>query len=106
MEEGWIGDGDDDGDDLPSPEAKSGSRLALPKKNRGWRRLRDGNWKSDLSSGVFPSREYIGVEVGHERRWEPPRRPPGAARGGVVPARRLGPCGPPLAPFLAGGSFW
>src|SRR4051812_9679249 len=61
MEEGWIGDGDDDGDDLPSPEAKSASRLALPKKNRGWRRLRDGKWKSNFCSGVFPSRELIGV---------------------------------------------
>src|SRR4051812_20988301 len=47
MEGGWSGDGDDDGDDLPSREAKSASRLALPRKNNGWRRLRDGFWKSD-----------------------------------------------------------
>ena len=43
MEGGWSGDDDDDGDDLPSPEANSASRLALPKKNKGWRRLRDEN---------------------------------------------------------------
>src|SRR3954471_16219199 len=36
MEGGWSGDDDDDGDDLPSPEAKTTSRLALPEKNRGW----------------------------------------------------------------------
>src|ERR1041385_339581 len=56
MEGGWIGDGDVDDDDLPSPEAKSASRLALPKENRGWRRLRDGNWENDFCSGVFSSR--------------------------------------------------
>ena len=48
MEGGWSGDDDDDGDDLPSPEAKSASRLALPKKNRGWRRLRDENWEKNF----------------------------------------------------------
>lgn len=52
MEGGWSGDGDDDGDDLPSSEAKSPLRLALPRKNRGWRRLRDGFWKSDFCFGV------------------------------------------------------
>src|SRR3954470_14039115 len=57
MEGGWSGDGDDDVDDLPSPEAKSTSRLALPRKNRAWWRLRNGNWKSDSCFGVFPSRE-------------------------------------------------
>src|SRR3954468_10101408 len=58
MEGGWSGDDDDDdGDDLPSPEAKTASRLALPEKNRGWRRLRDGNWENDFCSGVFASRE-------------------------------------------------
>ena len=29
------GDGDDDGDDFPSSETKTASRLALPRKNRG-----------------------------------------------------------------------
>jgi len=57
MEGRWSGDDDDDGDDLPSPEAKSASRLALPNKNRGWRRRRDGNWKNDFSSGVSSPRE-------------------------------------------------
>ena len=38
--------------------------------------------------------------MGHQRRWEPPRRPPGAARGGAAPGGRLGlpwlPSGPSL----------
>src|SRR3954466_8198646 len=59
MEEGWSGDGDGDGDDLPSPEAKSASRLALPRKNRGWRRLRDGNWEDNFCSGISPLRDKI-----------------------------------------------
>src|SRR4051812_22301779 len=57
MEGGWSGDDDDDGDDLPSPEAKTTSRLALPEKNRGWRGLRDENWENDFCFGVSPSRE-------------------------------------------------
>src|SRR3954462_1711668 len=57
MEGGWSGDGDDDGDDLTSPEAKTISRLPLPEKNRGWRRLRDENWENDFCFGVFTSRE-------------------------------------------------
>src|SRR4051812_15136416 len=59
MEGGWSGDdgGDGDGDDLPSPEAKTASRLALPEKNRGWRRLRDVYWENDLCFGVSLSRE-------------------------------------------------
>jgi hypothetical protein len=35
MEGWWSGDGDDDGVDFPSPEAKSAPRLALPRKHRG-----------------------------------------------------------------------
>ena len=35
MDGRWSGDDDDDGDDFPSPEAKTASRLALPEKNRG-----------------------------------------------------------------------
>ena len=31
---------DDDGVDFPSPEPKTDSRSALPRKNRRWRRLR------------------------------------------------------------------
>src|SRR3954467_8365214 len=59
MEGLWRGDGDDDGDDFPSPEAKAASRLALPEKNRGWRRLRDVDWKSNLCSGVSSRRVKI-----------------------------------------------
>src|SRR3954462_4461640 len=94
MEGRWSGDDDDDGDDLPSPEAKSASRLALPKKNRGWRRLRDENWEKNFSSGISPSRAKIRVKVGNQGRWGPPRRPPGAARGGAAPPGRLGPLAP------------
>src|ERR1041385_9035378 len=80
MEGGWIGDGDDDGDDLPSPEAKSSSRLALPRENRGWRRLHDRNWKSDCCFGFFPvTRINRGVDRAPEEG-EAPRRPVGAAR--------------------------
>src|ERR1044071_972151 len=57
MEGGWKGDDDDDGDDFPSPEAKAASRLALPRKNRGWRRLGDVDLKNDFCSGVSMSRE-------------------------------------------------
>ena len=62
MEGGWSGDDDDDGDDLPSPKAKTTSRLALPEKNGGWRRLRDENWKKQplfwgfLATGINRSR--------------------------------------------------
>ena len=103
MEGGWSGDDDDDGDDLPSPEAKSASRLALPKKNRGWRRLRDGNWENDFCSGISPSRDKIRVEVGQQRRWGPPRRPPGAARGWAAPPGRLGPPWLPSGPSSGTG---
>ena len=57
MEGGWSGDDDDDADDLPSLEAKTTSRLTLPEKNSGWRRLRDVNWENDFCFGVSPSRE-------------------------------------------------
>src|SRR3954469_12797162 len=90
MEGGWSGDGDDDGDDLPSPEAKTASRLALPEKNKGWRRLRDENWENDFCSGVFSRRVKIGAKVGHQWGWDPPRWPRGTARGVAAPTRRLG----------------
>ena len=35
MDGRWSDDGDDDGDEFPSLEAKTASRLALPRKNRG-----------------------------------------------------------------------
>ena len=97
MEGGWSGDDDDDGDDLPSPEAKSASRLALPKKNRGWRRLRDGKLRKNLRSGVSASGVKIRGKVGHQGVWDPPRRLPGAAQGGA-PTGRLGTPWPPSGP--------
>src|ERR1041385_6408296 len=57
MEGGWSSDDHDDGDDLPSLEAKTASRLALPEKNRGWRRLHDETWENDFCSWVFSPRE-------------------------------------------------
>src|SRR3954469_7456700 len=91
MEGGWIGDDDDDGDDLPSPEAKTASRLALPRKNRGWRRLRDIDQKKGFCFRISSAMVKIGGQIGHKGRWDHPRRPPGAARGEAAPAGRLGP---------------
>ena len=104
MEGWWSGDDDDDGDDLPSPEAKSASRLALPKKNRGWRRLRDEKQRKDFRSGVSASGGKIRAKVGHQGVWAPPRRPPARPRG-ARPQGAWAPPGPPLAPLLAPGSF-
>src|ERR1044071_4028356 len=53
---------DEDGDDLPSPEAKAASKLALTEKNRGWRRLCDVDRKSDFCSRVSSR----GVKIGRE----------------------------------------
>ena len=97
MEGGWSGDGDDNGDDLPSSEAKSASRLALPEKNRGWRRLHGENWENDFCSGVFSSRGSIGASVGHQRRGEAPRRPEDTAPPQGAP-------GAPRAPLWS--QFW
>ena len=102
MEGGWSGDDDDDGDDLPSPEANSASRLALPRKNRGWRRLRDGKLRKELliwgfrvaSKNTRQSRAPGGVG--------PTQAPPG---GGGGPQGALAPPGPPLVPLLVPGSF-
>ena len=104
MEEGWISDGDGDGDDLLSPKAKLASRLALPRKNRGWRRLRDGFWKSGFCL-EFP---ITGINRSQSRapgEGESPRRHVGAAPPLAAPAGRLGAPGCPLAPLLAPGSF-
>src|SRR4051812_9277572 len=99
MEDGWSGDGDDDGDDLPSPEAKTASRLALPEKNIGWWRLRDENWENEFCSGFSSQLVKIGANVGHQRGWDPPRRPPGAARGAPgAPVSRLWPIFWPKTP--------
>src|SRR3954462_10525786 len=101
MEVRRRGDGDDDGDDFPSPEAKATSRLALPEKSRGWRRLRDVDWKVDFCSEVSASGEYIAAKVGHQGVWDPPRRAGGATRSWAVLGTLLAapwmPYGPPLA---------
>src|SRR4051812_19936437 len=91
MEGGWSGDDDDDGDDLPSPEAKTASRLALLKKNKGWQRLHDDNWEKRL---LFWGFRIMGINRGPGRAPEEvgaPRQPPGAATGGAASSGRLGP---------------
>ena len=103
MEGGWSGDDDDDGDDLPSPEAKSASRLALPKKNRGWRRLRDEKQRKNFRSGISSSGGKIRAKVGHQGVWAPPRSPPRRGPGGARPQGAWAPPGPPLVPLLAFG---
>src|SRR6187399_2278554 len=100
MEGGWSGDDDDDGDDLPSPKANSASRLALPKKNRGWRRLRDGKLRKELliwgfrvvSKNTRQSRAPGGVGPTQAT----PRRGPGGAR----PQGAWAPPGPPSGPWF------
>src|SRR3954471_16737909 len=77
MEGRWRGHGDDDGDDFPSPEAKTASRLALPRKNRGWRRLRGVDQKKGFYPGISSRRVKIGGQVGHQGVCDHPRRPPG-----------------------------
>src|SRR4051812_13344968 len=105
MEGGWSGDNDDDGDDLPSPEAKTASRLALPEKNRGWRWLRDEIWENDLCSGSSLSRVKIGAKVGHQGGGPHPRGH--LARPGGWPRHQgdWGPTGPPLAHLQVLGPF-
>src|SRR3954471_11619961 len=103
MEGGWSGDDDDDGDDFPSPEAKTASRLALPRKNRAWRRLRDVDRKKGFCFGISLTRVKIGGLVGHLGRWDHPRRPPGAARGEAAPEGLLG--GPWMPSGPSSGSW-
>ena len=55
---------DDDGDDFPSPEPKTDSRSALPRKNRAWWRLRIVKRDESFSLIFFlPEREYIEFEL-------------------------------------------
>src|SRR3954470_751806 len=93
MEGLWRGNDNDDDDDIPSPEAKTASRLALQRKNRGWRRLRGVDRKSDFCFGVYSPRVKIGGQVGHQGVWAHPRSPPGAAMGGRA-------CRAPGTPWL------
>src|SRR4051812_45766052 len=99
MEGGWSGDNDDDGDDLPSPEAKTTSRLALPEKNRGWRRLHDENWESDLCSGISSSRVKIGSNVRHQGV-DPTQAATRRSQGGGRATRAPGPLVAPLWPIF------
>ena len=86
---------DDDSDDFPSPEPRTDSRSALPRKNRAWQRLcivkRDESF-----SPIFSPRKLIyrvGVEVGGG---------PGGPQGQRArpPPLWIG-CGTPAADFFA-----
>ena len=55
---------DDDGDGFPSPEPRTDSRPALPRKNRAWRRLRIVKRDESLSLIFFlPEHEYMELEL-------------------------------------------
>ena len=91
---------DDDGDESPSPEPRTDSRLALPRGFRAWRRLRIVK-HDDFFSLIFSLRKQIyrvGVGVGGH-----PGGPRGRGRaleggrtleGGAPPPSWTG-CGPP-----------
>src|SRR4051812_23293917 len=100
MEGWWRGDDDDDGDDFPLTGGQFSLQISSPGKNRGLRRLRDVDGKSDSYFDVSSMGEEIGVHVGHQGVWDPPRRVGGAARSSAAPGTLLAapwlPCGPPL----------
>ena len=50
---------DDDGDGFPSPEPRTDSRSALPRKNRRWRRLRIVKRDESFSDFFLPETKYI-----------------------------------------------
>ena len=85
---------DDDGDRFPSPEPRTDSRSALPRKNRAWRRLRIV--KRDESFNLIFSlleREYMELELRSvELRGT---HKPGAHPGGRA---RPHPCGQLVGP--------
>ena len=55
---------DDDGDEFPSPEPRTDSRSALPRKNRAWRWLRIVK-RDETFSLIFlsPKSEYMELEL-------------------------------------------
>ena len=53
---------DDDGDGFPSPETRTDSRSALPRKIRAWRRLRIVKHDESFSLIFLPEREYMELE--------------------------------------------
>ena len=55
---------EDDGNGFPSLEPRTDSRLALPRKNRAWRRLRIVKRNGSFSLIFFlPEREYMELEL-------------------------------------------
>ena len=79
---------DDDGDGFPSPDPRTDSRSALPRKNRAWRQLRIVK-RDESFSLVFSLRTRIyrvGVEVGGA-----PGGPRGRGRVPTLVARVWGP---------------
>ena len=59
---------DDDGDESPSSEPRTDSRLALPREIRAWRRLRIIKRDEFFSLILFlPETQYIELELESER---------------------------------------
>ena len=91
----WIWVGDDEERRSPSPEPQTGSRSALPGKNRAWWRLhlvdRDNSF-SLIFSGIMWICSIMGSSAGPPGRYNPPGR---ARRGG----RALVGCAHPGAPL-------
>ena len=59
----WRKVDDDDGDGFPSPEPRTDSRSALPRKNRAWWRLRIVKRDESFSLIVSPRKWIYGVKV-------------------------------------------
>ena len=54
---------DDDGDGFPSPEPRTDSRSAFPRKNRAWRWLRIIKRDESFSLFFLPNHEYMELEL-------------------------------------------
>ena len=77
---------DDDVDGFPSPEPRTDSRSALPRKIRAWRQLRIVKRDESFSLIFFlPEHEYMELElrsVEHQGAHEAGGAPPPSWRGG------------------------
>ena len=72
---------DDDGDETPSPEPQTGSRSALLREIRAWRRLRIIKHDETFSLIFFRESKYIELEF---RRRNPPCNAEDNMRAGLV----------------------
>ena len=80
---------DDDGDEFPSPEPRTDSRSALPRKNRAWRWLCIVKRDESFSMIFSPLNRIYGVGVEVDGRPGGPQGQGRALGGGRVPH----PCG-------------